>query len=512
MNRQGSEFRGHGAWGMGHGSRKVLMLVLLGVLLFACFNVDSQEPIIGAGSPVTDNWLSLHECVKIAVRNSFEVKKAKLDLYISETDLMYSEAVFDTILYGGVSYNEDKSQQLSVFSADDSQTNTYYAGFTKKLPTGTELTTEVGDTRFWNNTAFVSKNPSHEAQLSLEAKQPIGNNIFGYTDKAAVSLTKLAIKNADLDTKDRIEAFIATVEKSYFEFISAREELEIYRDMLEKTKKLYETDKKNFDLGLAEKVDVLASEARVASVEAELFIAENDYNRAEADLKLLMNTRGNAEIIPTEKLFAERDSRDLAEYLKIAFAQRRDYLIAKRDIEIKGLDLKVKDNAKYPKIDLTLSMEMNGLEGDITKSAGKIVVADNTNYYAGIAFEMPLENSEARSAYKKAKYEKIKALTTLKEIERTIITEVGNAYGDLEALAVSIEYSKIAVELNKKKLEEEEKRFVHGRSSTKQIIDYQRDLLQAELEHTQYLLRYNSSKVVLERFVNNTLKTYEDII
>jgi len=456
--------------------------------------------------------LSLKECIRIALRNSFEVKKAKLDLYISETNLMYSEAVFDTILYSGASYSEDKRQQLSVFASDDNQTSEYYTGLTKTLPTGTELNTELSSNRVWNNTAFVSRNPSYESELSFNITQPLAKNGLGYIDRSNISLTKLAVKNAGLSEKDSIEEFIVQTEKAYINLVLARKSFEIYEDMLDRAKKLYETDKKNYEVGITEKVDILASEANLSRVKAEYNIAENHYRKTGADLKLLMNVEDDTEIGVAGDPDIKDSYKDLEVCLKDAFRKRRDYLRDKRDVEIKGLDLKIKKNSTWPEIDLNLSMSMNGLEGDFKKSAGKAVVNDNTYYFAGIEFEVSIENRRARSEKKKSEFEKEKALVILKETERTIITEVGNAFNDVEAFKISLAYLKKAVELESEKLNEEEKRFNYGRSNTKRVIDYQRDLLKTELEYVKIVQKHDEAIVDLKRAINVTLAGYEDVL
>ena len=474
------------------------------------------EALVSCGpkpeAPSDFRLVSREDCVRFAVNNSFEVKLAKLDLYVAETELMYVEAVFDTFLYGGVGWTEDKRQEVSVFAPDKDLLNEYYAGVTKTLPTGTEVTVEAGDTRLWNNTPFVAKNPSHTAELSFEIKQPVGKNGFGYVDRKKITLTKLAIKNADLEMKDRIEALIAEVERSYMDLVFAKRSLDIFTGILEKAKNLYEVDRKNLDIGLREKVDLFSSEANVATREAEVLVAENNYKRAEENLKLMMNMSDEARIAPAEAFSYGYMDKSLPVCLKEAFEKRRDYYMKKRDVEIMGLNLKIKTNEKWPEIDLIASMAMNGCETKFRKAAGKTVVMDNTYYYAGVEFKIPIENRQARSEFDKAGYEKESALVKLKEVERTIITEVGNAFRNVLAYEASLAYMHKAVELQSKKLAEEEKRFSYGRSNTKNIIDYQRDLLRAELEEAKFMLDHARANIDLARAMNVILDKYEDML
>jgi len=503
-------------------------------VFFFCFFLSAQEPS-GAKSPANSvqafqvnpavdsavdsalkgdaREVSMRGCVAFSICHSFDVQLAKLDLYVKETDLMYREAVFDAFISGGASYTEDKLQQLSVFAADDSQTNEYYVEIEKTLPTGTELSAKWSDTRFWsNNTSYTSKNPSHSAELLFEAVQPVGKNFFGYVDRGKISLTRLAIESADFEMKDTIETFIAKVEKLYWELVFAKKSLEIYTDMLERAKKLYESDKKNFGIGMIEKVDLLNSEANVEKRKAEFVASENAYRRAEENLKLAMNLEEEKRIFPRENLDFEYVGKKLPDCLMTAFEERQDYKTKKKDVDYMGLDLKIKANEKWPEVDLNASLAMNGVESKFNKAFGKTTVADNTYYYAGIEVVIPVENKEARAEYKRVEFEKEKAIVELKETERTIITEVGNAYRDVLTFQTSLQYFGRAVELQTEKLAEEEKRFEYGRSSTKRIVDYQRDLLLAELENAAFLLKHRQARVDLDKAMGTIYYKYEDLI
>ncbi|MFQ5952654.1 MAG: TolC family protein [Candidatus Omnitrophota bacterium] len=493
-------------------TKVLLTFLMLQALVLACYFppllVAEDEESLSLSSNV--RVLSLTDCVRFAVYNSFEVQMAKLDLLIAETDIMPAIAVFDTFLSGNVSYTEDKRQELSVFAPDDDQTNVYSAGITKKLPTGTELSATWSDTRNWNNTIFVTKNPSHNAELTMEARQSVGQNFFGYVDRGNVTITELAIMNADLQTKDRIEALIADAERAYIDLLYTKKNQYIFERILQKATDLYENDKRSFDIGLLERVDLYNSEANVSRREAELLVAENNYKRAEENLKLIMNMGKDIHLISEEDLVTQPLEKDLPYCLNEAFLNRRDYQISKRDVEIKGLDLKLKENMKWPEIDLIGTWAMNGLEVKFEKAFKKTTVNDNSYYFAGVEVSVPVENNQARGDFKKSKYEKEKALTRLKEVERDIITEVGNAFNDVLAFQASTVFTRKAVDLELKKLNEEEKRYKYGRSSTKRLIDYQQDLLRAALEHTRFMLDQRLSMVDLERSMNTILKKYEE--
>ncbi|MBN2096955.1 MAG: TolC family protein, partial [Candidatus Omnitrophica bacterium] len=397
-------------------NRKILLILFL----IASLGLGGSY----SGLAEEEQQLSFEQCIQLALKGSYEVRLAELDYLIAETNLGVAEAIYDTILEAEISYERDKRKQLSIFAGEEQTTNTYSIEATKKLPSGAKATLSFDDTRNFSDSSFVSLNPAHSAELTFEAEQPLAKNAFGYIDRRNVSVTRLAIQNADLDTKERIEQMLADVESAYWQWAFAKRSLDIHHDILEKAKRLHAVNAKNYDLGLIERGDFLGSEANVLIREKDLKIAENQYRRSEEKIKLLMNVRADSRFYPEDSLEYKKRQVDLEESLKEAFIYRRDYQKAKREIEIKGLVLETKENARWPEIDLVTTFAANGVERRLGHSSSDIFT-DSDNYYsAGIKFSFPLENNLAQSEYSRAVYAQEKTIISLKNIERSIVTEV----------------------------------------------------------------------------------------
>lgn len=456
--------------------------------------------------------ISLEESVRYSVMNSFEAKLAKLDLLIAETGKLYSESVFDAFLFGEISYMEDKRQSVSQFAGDDRQTNLYSAGVMKRIPAGTDLRAVWSDQRDWTNNVFVTKNPVHNAQLTFEASQPLLRNSFGFIDRSGITITRLAIINSNLIMQKRIESLIADVEKSYWAVVGAGVLLETTEKMLDKARDLHESNLRNFDMGIIEKGDLYASEANLRIRENDLMLAEDKYKRALDDLMFLMNKEQDTVLSPSGNFIRDVEYLGLEDCLMIAFDNSRNYKIKKRDIVIKNIDVKMKSNQMWPELDLKATFAMNGIGENFRDAAGKTTVADNTLYYAGLEFTVPIENRRALSEFRKASYEKEKAIVSLKEEERRIITDIVSSHRTLATLDLTSRNMSEAVRLQEKKLAEEEKRFRSGRSSTKSLIDYQKDLLNTRVLEIRELIARENARVDLEKGMGILIRKYEDLI
>jgi outer membrane protein TolC len=256
----------------------------------------------------------------------------------------------------------------------------------------------------------------------------------------------------------------------------------------------------------------LASQANVLIREKDVSIEVNRFRRAEENLKLLMNMDSDYQIYPQEILKYRKRQVNLEDSLRQALQMRRDYQKGKRDIEIKNLILQTKANERWPEIDLVASLAANGINQKFSNATRDITNENNTDYFAGLEISIPIENNLAQSEFKEAEHEKEKALITLKNIERTIVAEVSNAFRDYVTFDKTLVALIEAAQLQQEKLQEEEKRFKYGRSDTKRLIDYQEDYLKAQLEVARGIFELEVSRVNLEKVLNIILARYEELL
>ena len=173
-------------------------------------------------------------------------------------------------------------------------------------------------------------------------------------------------------------------------------------------------------------------------------------------------------------------------------------------ITIKDIALVIEKNSNLPTINLTASLEKNGLGDHFKQSVANIMAEDNTNYSVGLTFSLPLENRDAKAKLKKAEYEKAKALITLKLVERIITIEISDQVRDCNIYKEFALNSIDIANLQAQKLKEEEKRFNLGRSDTDTLIRYQEDVIRAKQSSVLAQYQFYSALVDLE-FKKGTL-------
>ncbi|MBF0216866.1 MAG: TolC family protein [Candidatus Omnitrophica bacterium] len=481
--------------------------VLLGILIIA---VTVGHTASGEGPAEAPRMITRQEALKAALRNNFDIRLAKIDYLAAFTDIKYSNAIFDTFLTGGTSYSEDRRKPLSVFGSQRAQGNTYRGGVSKKLPFGTDLVASFSDNRAWSDSVYVVNNPSHTTESSVGFRQAVGKNFFGYVDRRTISVTQLAVENADLAAKDRIEASLADTEKAYLGWMFSVESLEIIKDMLGKAEELYSSAKKNFEIGRLERADLYASEANVLSRKSEVVAAENRVKRSAEELKFRMDMDTRSEIATNEKLAYLPVRVKLEEALKKAFSSRRDQMEAARIVKMMEMTVEMRANEMWPEMDLVGTMAVNGIDSSVDEAFSSMASKNNSYYYGGVEFSYPFENSLAESRLERAGYEREAAIIALAMTERRIITEVGNAWREYATLENVLSSIMEAADITSRKLDEEERMFLAGRSSTKNLIDYQREVLSARHEVARAVMELEKARIDLERSMNTLFDKHKE--
>lgn len=442
--------------------------------------------------------LSLSDCLNAGLMNNLDIKIAKIESLIKGEDILLSEAVFDTILNGEISYTDDQRATSSTIAGTESLTANYELGATKKLPTGTELTIDYSNTRDWTNSAYVVNNPLHTAELSFTLKQPVLKNFFGYVDRNSVRLSRVEAEIAGIKALNRIENKIADIEKAYWKLVFAYQNVALREGLLNQAEKLYKIYEGHIETGFAEKTELYETEANMRIRKTELQIAQNELKNASNNLKLLLNEDDDFLILPKEKLETLGEKADLVQSLNTAFFANRDYQIKKKGLTAKKIKLKMKRNSLWPEVDLVGTFAVNGVDRKFEKANKRLSTDKFPYYYAGVEFSVPLENHRARGEYNKAVLEKEKGILELLKVEKDIINLIDE---EVRGVNLNLEnakrWAKIR-EIQDLKFREEEKKLEYGRSTSKIVIDYQNDLTLATISEHNALLDYYRALIDLE--------------
>ncbi len=443
--------------------------------------------------------LTLREVLEIAVMNNFDIQLARYDRSISDAGLDDALSIYDTVMEMDFDYAHSELQQTSTLAGAVSEDYEAGAGLSKLFRFGTDVAVDYIYSRQRTDSAFADINPAEESYIKFAFTQPLLKNIFGMNERGDVTVKRIDVDNYRSETLDTIEKELAGVEKAYWELRLKTYLVRIREEMYKKAEDFFKITADKQEVGSAELSDLYAAKANKKLRESELIVEKANLRAARNILKLLVNNdeASSFYIMPSEDVALEADDIRLTDVLKSAFLNRRDYGRAKNDIKAKEIALKMKKNEMWPQLDLEGSFAMNGIRRSFWGSVQDLTEETNTDYYAGVSFSVPLEGRAGKSALVKAENEKLKALLNLKKTEKTIVSEIDNGVKMVNAYRRKAgEYSEIA-ELQKMKLEEEEKKYRYGRSDSDRIVRFQEDYLNSEIARGAAVLEYQEALVGL---------------
>jgi outer membrane protein TolC len=444
--------------------------------------------------------LSLLSATELALSNSYDIQLIQYDHWINQTKKDFAESIYDALFEADVEYQNNQRKQSSTILGTKTIDNDYNVGISQKLPTGTHVKVDLQNNRHWTDTSFATSALTHDSTFGVSVTQDLGKNFLGIQDRGNIKVTLLDIENSQFTSLEKVERTIALVQKAYWDVVLANERVFIEQEMLEQAQKLFEVNQEKLKDKAIEAPEITASEANFEKRKNQLRFYKNELEHKLNLLKLLLNVNEEVVLEITEVFNLEDFLINTQESVKKAFDYRRDYKRYKNLIKSKDLELVIEKKNLWPEINLTASLEQNGLGDHFRQAVTQITEEDNPNFSAGIRVDIPLQNRQAKAGFEKAKLNHSKALIDLKLLERTIITEVVSQAQTCLVLKEVAAHNETITNLQAEKLVQEERRLAQGRSDTDTIIRFQEDLIQAKwntaVSKHQYLVALIDLKVL----------------
>ena len=356
-------------------------------------------------------------------------------------------------------------------------------------------------------------NPSYTGGLALTLTQPLLRN-------AGIDITKTFIRvaqnNASVEEhvfRDRVLTVLATVEQTYWEVVFANENLKVAEAALKAAQELGASNRAKAKAGIMSIVDVLQAEAAVASRVEQVLVADKTIRDQEDLLRRLLNPaeedlRQDIRLTPLDKPTVTLEPISLQEAIDTAIEQRPEIVQAKKNMETSDLNTKFAKNQILPTLSFQGTMGLAGLGKDYGDSVDRNFSGDYYNYGGGLVLSYPLGNRSAWSTYNKRQLEAKNAEASLVSVRQQIIVGVREAVRRVQTDFKRIETTRSARIMAEKQLQAEQERLKVGLSTTRFVLDFQRDLATAQGNELRATVDYNKSLSNLARHKATTLDRY----
>ena len=471
--------------------------------------------------------ISLADAALRALKHNLDITISRQTKESRQADITVEQAKFDPTLSVNGQYNRTVNplnrpifgatgNNLTGITTFDQRTESVTLDATTNLITGGNVDLNYSPTRTNVNqnlaTGFLF-NPSYTGGLALTLTQPLLRN-------AGIDVTKTFIRVAQNTAtveehvfRDRVLTVLATVEQTYWEVVFANENLKVTEAAMKAAQELLSTNRAKAKAGIMSIVDILQAEAAVASRVEQVLVADKTIRDQEDQLRRLLNPaeedlRQDLRLTPLDQPVVTLEPISLQEAIDIAIEQRPEIVQAKKNMESSDLNTKFAKNQILPTLSFQGTMGMAGLGKDYGDSVNNNFSGNYYNFGAGLVLSYPLGNRSAWSTYNKRQLEEKNAEASLVSVRQQIIVGVREAVRRVQTDFKRIETTRSARIMAEKQLQAEQERLKVGLSTTRFVLDFQRDLATAQGNELRATVDYNKSLSNLARHKATTLDRY----
>ena len=469
--------------------------------------------------------LSLKDSVMYALRNNFDIEISKLNSKSSDYDITIEKARFDPAFSMSGSLQNDEVPSSNLLQVGDATTTVISpfvsegriadAAIRSLIPTGASVSLEYQIFRnFMDPSPFQLLNPSYTNFVEAKITQPLlkGGGLF--YNRSLIYIARNNKKISLAQFKNKAIEVSNLVQEAYWNFVRAVENLKVAQKSKERAEDLLKKNKIQVETGTLPPIEIVDAEAGVASRVEAIISAENTIKDREDELKRILNFAGDeiisdADVIPTDKPDFEPRTFELKETIKIAMEKRPDLTELHLATENAGIQTRRRKNELYPALDLSGGIRYTGLGNDVSDANDSTFSESYQGEFFTLAFEIPIGNRSARSAYNKSKISERQTKINVKKKELDIVVEVRESVRQVKTNIERVNATRKARELARKRLEVEEKKYEVGRSTNLEILRAQENLALAEFEDTRAIIDYEISMGNLEKAKGTILDVYD---
>jgi outer membrane protein TolC len=466
--------------------------------------------------------ITLQECFEMALRDNLDLQIQRIDPSLSLLDLEIARAGYDPrlTLSGTHSHivsaggRDENNQQ---FRGSTSDTDAFRSSVIGLGPYGFQyvlsgnLSDTYGDQPNFLNPLLRDQFENANGSVGISMSQPLLRNFLTDAVRYNIAVAKSQIKGSELELRNQIIGVVTAVEKAYNELIYSRENIKVQDEGLRLAQQLLSDNKKRVQVGILSPLDEKQSESEAYARQADRSSALRALATAQNNLKRLITANYQElhefTLQPSELLVAVPRTFDTIESWTSALNKRPDVLEARRLVELQGVAVKFLKNQRLPQLDVTGSYGYGGSGArEFSSSIAAITSQEQPFWSVGAVASVPLLNKGATSSYRRARATADQLLLSLKRQEQTVMVQVDEAINALRTTLDRVESSRQARIYAEQALDGGQKRLQAGTSTSFEILQLQRDLINARTAEIRAVADYNNFLADLYQAEGTTLE------
>ena len=464
--------------------------------------------------------MTLQEVIHRTVNNSMDVRVASYEPGINNYRVIEAESRFDPTVFLSPFYERrepaadvtnltlNRPPQLELWGVS--------AGIRQELETGgtAEIRHETNSydsdrtTRFYNN------------NLVAELKQPLLRNFGTDVNRARIVVARNDQRISLLEYRRKLEETLFDTERTYWELTLAINETKIAEELLRNS-----IDSANILVERATedvtRVQTSQANSAVQQRRTSVISARSHVRDLSDQLKRYMNdpelpVASNVLIVPATPPLATAIHFDPQEQVNQALEHRLELAQQLLRIESGSTVVRVAKSNMLPELSLTQTVTVNGADTEYSRANEGIFDGDATSYRAGLQFEIPIGNRQARAIYQRTVLQRQQAIDQYRATVEQVALDVKNAVRNVQTTWEQMAANRQAVLATADTLDAVTTRMREGAeartpSFVQLQLDTQARLADAQRSEAQAIANYSVAITTLER-AKGTLLRYDNVL
>jgi outer membrane protein len=413
--------------------------------------------------------------------------------------------------------------------------------YTQGFAPGTQLQVSFDNTRSSINFPGDLFNPYEESSLTVQLTQPLLNGFGRLPNTRFILEARNTVKVGESQFAQQVISSVTQVANDYWELVYARENVKVEQATVGVDRQLYENNKKELEIGTMAPLDVITAESQLASDQQALVQAQTTQLQDETTLlvaitkdPLAMSLSG-VEIVPTTPIPTPDVVENIALQTAVqeAWQKRPELQQASLNLKNAGIEVKATKNALLPSVNLFGLYEQIGIaglsntttstpSGFASVSTEPVLLANGTpatigtpavpifvgaqtfstmtttanaglpdawsnmihnnypTYEAGINLTLPIRNRAAQADNAQASLAQRQQEVQYRQTQNTIVLNVRQALIALVQDRAAVTAAEKAQMLAQQTLDDEQKKYQLGSSTSYNVVLRTRDVTAAE--------------------------------
>lgn len=474
--------------------------------------------------------LSIEEAIAIALERNPDLWVSRSSYRQNVFGAEGARGIFDLQLGAIVSTGESDAPTPVVVEGVPvltTESGVWNFNLSQLTPFGGVASIDWSNSRLETNSLNVDVNPSFDSNVTLGFTQPL---LDGFGREVTRNEILVAQQNQAIGRSTFEQQVIFTVQEvsnAYWGLVEAREQLEVAEEALGLAEELHSQNQIRVDVGTLAPLELVQSEAGVATQREAIITARTAVGDAADQLRLLLNLDQGplwmADLVPETEPDMEPVAVDLDAAITAALSERAELTAAEAELERARLDATLARSLARPTLDLDLSYDLSGLGGDILlrdedgniidvipggydDALDQVTGRDFEGWRVGLEFAVPLQNRDARARRASADLALDSEEIQLHGLRQEIATEVRTAARNLDSAWEQVESARASRRLQERSLEAEQKRFDNGMSTSFQVLQVQNELTAARSREVSAITGYRRAIVEYQRAMGELLE------